>query len=222
MEALIYNQTGKEDGKIKLPEGIFGLAWDSKTEKLVHQVVVSMMANARNPIAHTKNRGEVSGTGKKPWKQKGTGRARHGSRRSPIWVGGGIAHGPRNEKDFSKKINKKMKTKALFSVLSKKFKDGEIIFLNEISIKSPKTKEAKSILGNISKIKEFGSLNRRNNAAFIALSKKDNNVSKSFNNFGNIEVGEVKDLNVLDVLNHRYLILADASKSLENVMAKKK
>ena len=135
-----------------------------QNDDLIHQVAVSMMSNARNPIAHTKNRGEVSGTGDKPWRQKGTGRARHGSRRSPIWVGGGIAHGPRNERNYSKKINRKMKLKALFSVLSKKYKDGEIIFVDGISFKEPKTKEAKNVIHSLAKISQFEKLNRRKNA----------------------------------------------------------
>jgi len=95
MDATIYNKEGKSAGKIALSEKAFGLSWNAD---LVHQVMVSMMSNARQPIAHTKTRGEVRGGGKKPWRQKGTGRARHGSTRSPLWVGGGVAHGPRNDK----------------------------------------------------------------------------------------------------------------------------
>src|SRR5688572_16302299 len=117
MEANIYNKEGKAIGKVQLPEELFGLPWNAD---LVHQVVVSMQSNARAPIAHTKTRAEVSGTNQKPWQQKGTGRARHGQRISPIWRGGGISHGPRNDRNFEKKINKKMRTKALFTVLSKK------------------------------------------------------------------------------------------------------
>ncbi len=214
MEATIYNQIGKEAGKIKLPEEIFGVPWNEKAERLVHQVAISMEGNARIPIAHAKTRGEVSGTGAKPWKQKGTGRARHGSRRSPIWVGGGVTHGPRNDRDYSRKINKKMKNKALFTVLSRKLKDGEVIFLDSLTFKAPKTKEAKSVLTSISKIKEFSSLNRRKNAAFIALEEKDKNVVKSFSNFGNLEVGQVKDLNILDLLKYRYFVMTDPKKSI--------
>ena len=158
METKVYNQQGKESGSVKLPESIFGLPWDSKTERLVHQVYVAMAGNQRTPTAHTKNRGEVSGTGKKPWKQKGTGRARHGSRRSPIWVGGGVAHGPRNERDYSRKINKKMKNKALFAVLSRKFKDGEMVFLDNLLFKTPKTKEAKGIVNSLAKVKAISVL----------------------------------------------------------------
>jgi large subunit ribosomal protein L4 len=212
MEATIYNQTGKEAGKIKLPEAIFGLPWN---DALVHQVVNSMLGNARTPIAHTKNRGEVAGSGIKPWRQKGTGRARHGSRRSPIWVGGGISGGPRNEKNFSTKINKKMKTKALFTVLSQKFKDGEVVFLDEISFRTPKTKDAKKMIDSLAKIKEISSISRRNNAAFIALQTKDENINKSFNNFGNLEVGQLKDLNAVDLLQYRYLVITDPEKSVE-------
>lgn len=217
MEATIYNQKGKESGKLKLPEAIFGLPWN---DELIHQVAVSMMSNARNPIAHTKNRGEVSGTGDKPWRQKGTGRARHGSRRSPIWVGGGVAHGPRNDRDYTKKINKKMKVKALLTALSRKYKDGEIIFVDEISIKEPKTKEAKDIISSLSSVKEFANLNRRKNSAFITLNDKDTVVKKSFSNFGNLEVGEVKDLNVLDLMNYKFLIMTNPDKSIESLSAR--
>jgi large subunit ribosomal protein L4 len=219
MEATIYNQKGTEAGKIKLPENVFGLPWK---ESLVHQVVVSMMGNKRIPIAHTKTRGEVSGSGIKPWRQKGTGRARHGSRRSPIWVGGGVSGGPRNDKNFTRKINKKMKTAALFSILSKKFKDGEVVFLDSLSFKVPKTKEAKSVITSLSKIKEASSIGRRNNAAFIALQKRDDNVLKSFNNFGNLEIGQVKDLNALDLMQYRYLVITDPEKSIAALSAKLK
>lgn len=219
MEATVYNQKGTEAGKIKLPENIFGLPWN---ESLVHQVATSMAANERTSIAHTKNRGEVAGTGMKPWRQKGTGRARHGSRRSPIWVGGGITHGPRNDKDYSRKINKKMKTKALFTVISSKFKDGEVVFLDDISLRAPKTSEAKNIISALSKIKEISSLARRKNAAFIALQDKDEAVSKSFNNFGNLEVGQIKDLNVLDILQYKYLIVANPDKSIATLSARLK
>src|SRR3989338_5603717 len=122
METEVYNQEGQMAGKIELPDSVFGLPWN---DDLVHQVIVSMQSNKRTPVAHTKNRGEVSGTGRKPWRQKGTGRARHGSRRSPIWIGGGVAHGPRNDRNFTKKINVKMMKKAFYTILSQKYRDDE-------------------------------------------------------------------------------------------------
>src|SRR6185369_9697615 len=109
MDSKVYNQEGKEVGSVKLPEGLFSTAWNAD---MVHQVVTSMLSSRRNNVAHAKNRGEVSGGGKKPWQQKGTGRARHGSIRSPIWVGGGTTHGPRNDKNYGRKVNKVEATKA--------------------------------------------------------------------------------------------------------------
>ncbi len=211
MEAVVYNQKGKETGKVKLPDNVFGAKWN---EALVHQVVTGMLANARTPLAHTKNRGEVSGTGRKPWKQKGTGQARHGSRRSPIWVGGGIAHGPRNERRFDRKINQKMRARALFSVLSRKLKDGEIIFLDNISLQKPKTAEAKGILNAIAKVKGFERISSRKNAAFLSLGVGSEPVWKSFQNLGNLEVGQTKDLNPVDVLKYKYLVIENPEKSL--------
>jgi len=222
MEATVYNQKGEATGEINLPESVFGLPWNVSTERLVHQVVVAMTGNARNPVAHTKTRGEVSGTGKKPWKQKGTGRARHGSRRSPIWVGGGIAHGPRNDRSFERKINKKMRAKALFAVLSHKWKDGEVMFVDDFALKAPKTKDAKGILTSLSKVKGFEGLTRRNNACFLALDGKNETVSKSFQNFGNLELGQAKDLNPVDVLSYKYLVFTNPEKSLAALSARAK
>lgn len=146
LEANVFDMEGKGAGKITLPESIFGLSWNAD---LVHQVVTSMMTDAREPIAHAKMRGEVAGTGKKPWQQKGTGRARHGSRRSPIWVGGGTTHGPRNDKNYARNINKKMKTKALYTLLSKKLRDGEVVFMKSLDLAEPKANNARSVLSRV-------------------------------------------------------------------------
>jgi large subunit ribosomal protein L4 len=209
METKLYTQNGKEAGKITLPESVFGLSWNAD---LVHQVTIAMRGNERDPIAHTKTRGEVSGTGKKPWQQKGTGRARHGSRRSPIWVGGGIAHGPRKDKDYSRKINRKTKTKALFTILSQKLKDGEILFVDSLSFSTPKTKDAKTVMLSLAGIKGFEKLSTKpKNVALIATDKKDVNLSKSFQNFGNVSVEEARNINPLSVLNHKYLIMVKDS-----------
>jgi large subunit ribosomal protein L4 len=213
METIIYNQKGKESGKLALPENIFGLEWNND---LVHQVMVSMMSNSRNPIAHTKDRSEVSGGGKKPWRQKGTGRARHGSSRSPIWRGGGITFGPTNERNFNRKINKKMGVKALFTVLSQKMKDGEIIFVDNFEIKNPKTKDAKDILVSLSRVKGFEDIvSKRKNSTFVAMNEKQENIEKSFNNFGNIDLGEVRNLNILNLLKNKYLVIENPEKAIE-------
>lgn len=214
MNAKIYSIEGKEAGNITLPESVFGLAWNAN---LVHEVVLGMQANARgNSSAHTKTRGEVSGGGKKPWKQKGTGRARHGSTRSPIWVGGGVAHGPRNEKDYSVKINKKVRSKALATVLSKKLTDGEIIFVDGLKMAEPKAKEAKAAMVAIAKGSGNESLaTKRKNAALVVLSNRDVATEKSFRNFGHYEVVMAKDVNPVDLLTYKYVVIADAKNAVE-------
>jgi large subunit ribosomal protein L4 len=213
MESVIYNQEGKAAGKIKLSKDIFGVPWNAD---LVHEVVRLMNSNSRTPVAHTKTRGEVRGGGKKPWKQKGTGRARHGSSRSPIWVGGGITHGPRNDKNFDRKINKKVRTKALFAVLSRKFKDGEILFVDSLNIKSPKSKDAKKIIDSLATIKGYEKLaTKPSNAAMFAFDKKTEALTKSFRNFGNVSVEEFRNINPVSVLNHTYLIVTNPEVSLK-------
>ncbi len=212
METQIYNQKGKSVGKISLPEAIFGLPWNGD---LVHQVVVGMQANARTPIAHTKTRGEVSGGGKKPWRQKGTGRARHGSTRSPIWVGGGIAHGPRNEKSYAKKINKKMKVKALFTVLSEKLRKGQILFVEEISLKDIKTKDAKVILTDLSKISGFEKIvGGKKPNSYMTVPAKSETLKKSFSNIPSIELDEIKNVSPVDLLAHKYIIISQPTESI--------
>ncbi len=218
MEAKIYNQTGKESGSITLPEHVFGVTWNAD---LVHQVVVSSLSNVRHAIAHTKTRGEVSGGGKKPWKQKGTGRARHGSSRSPIWVGGGVAHGPRNDKNFDRKVNRKMKTKALYTILSKKFRDGEVLFIDSLAVADAKAKSAKGVLSTLGTIPGFTMLaTKKKNAAYVALPSKNVSVERGFNNFGNVSINEMRNINPVEVLNYKYIVIADPKSSLEFLSAK--
>lgn len=212
METNIYNQKGKEVGKIALPDAVFGVKWNPD---LVHQAVVAMQANARTPVAHTKGRGEVRGGGKKPWKQKGTGRARHGSTRSPIWVGGGVAHGPTNEKIFAKKINKKMRTKALYSVLSKKIRDKELLFVDSLSFSAPKTKDAQAVLKTLSAAAQMPNLAKKSkNAALIATFKDTGNTQKSFRNIGSITTDAVQNINPVLVLQYKYLIITEPESSI--------
>lgn len=215
MDTKIYSQDGKESGKVTLPESVFGVAWNAD---LVHEVVVSMQSNARAGTAHTKDRSEVRGGGKKPWKQKGTGRARHGSRRSPIWTGGGVTFGPRSEKDFSKKINKKVRAKALASTLSKKLTDGEIIFVDSFTFETPKTGDARKAVVALAKGSNNEMLaSKRKNAALIVLPARDENAEKSFRNFGNMEVKPVKDINTVDLLTYKYVVFANPKDSIENL-----
>lgn len=218
MDAKIYNQKGKESGTLTLDEKVFGLSWNAD---LVHQVITSMMSNARTPIAHTKTRGEVRGGGKKPWRQKGTGRARHGSTRSPIWVGGGVAHGPRNDKNYARKVNKKMKAKALYTILSQKMRDGEILFVDSLSFDAPKTKDAVAVLKNLSSIKGFEKLStKRKNAAYIAVKEQNENLKKSFGNYGAVEVSPISNINPIDAMNYKYIVIADPEASLSFISGK--
>ena len=213
LSAPIFDTKGKEAGTISLPANLFGLSWNSD---LVHQVVTSMQANARTPIAHTKTRGEVRGGGRKPWKQKGTGRARHGSSRSPIWVGGGVAHGPRNDKSYEKKINKKLRTKALFVTLSRKFRDHEIIFVKSLGITEPKTSRAKEAIVGLSGMKGFEALSRKKvNAALVTTPARDSAVEKSFGNFRSVTVGDMVNLNPVAILSAKYLIIESPEASIE-------
>ena len=222
MEASVYNSQGKEVRSVKLPEDVFGVKWNGD---LVHQVVTSMKGNERENVAHVKMRGEVAGGGKKPWQQKVTGRARHGSTRSPIWVGGGVTHGPNANKNYARKINRKMRTKALYAVLSKKFKDGEVLFIDALSVPNGKTKEARLMLGRFAAIKGYERLlTKPVNAAFIALGKKDKATELGLRNLSNISVDEVRNINPVSVLSSKYLLISDpetAFGELSDRMAKK-
>lgn len=196
----LYNQQGKEIDKLELPVGIFDLKINSD---LISQALTTQLANSRQSIAHAKDRSEVRGGGKKPWRQKGTGRSRHASIRSPLWAGGGVTFGPRSEKNFSKKINKKMKRQALLMVLSGKLNDDEIIFLDELKLQQPKTKEASGIIEKLKKAlkKEL------NKGTLIILPKKDENISRAVKNLKKISIISAASLNVIDLLGKKYLLI---------------
>lgn len=214
MEFKVYNQKGEDAGKIKVSKEVFGLSWN---QALVHQVVVSMQSNLRTPVAHAKGRGEVRGGGIKPWRQKGTGRARHGSTRSPIWVGGGVTHGPLKDKNYSKKINKKMMKKALFTVLSKKADDGEILILDTLALEEAKTKKAAEVISNLGKIEGFEKLKtKKKNAATFFIKGKNENLKRAFKNLPGVLVEEGRNLNPLVAMTYKYLVFSkDALKLLE-------
>lgn len=194
-----YNQKGEEGKKTKLIPEVFEVKIN---QDLVHQVIVSQRSTRRKRIAHTKDRGEVRGGGRKPWRQKGLGKARHGSIRSPIWAGGGVTFGPRKEKIFTRKIPKKMKRKALFMVLSGKVKNNLLVLVDELKLAQPKTKEFLEILKN---------LPCKDGSSLIALPKIDKNIILSVRNIPKVETMPAKDLNCLDLLTFKYLVMPKES-----------
>lgn len=218
MKAKVYDIKGKETGSVDLPDAVFGAEMNAD---LVHQVYVSATSNRRAGTASTKDRAEVRGGGKKPWQQKGTGRARHGSIRSPIWRGGGVTHGPTTERNWDKKINKKMRDRALFAVLSQKMRDGEIVFIDSVSFDTPKTAAAKDILKALSGVEGLDTLaTKRKNAALIANAAHDANVVKSFANIGSVKAEELRKLNIVDLLTYKYLVIINPAESVEQLAAK--
>jgi large subunit ribosomal protein L4 len=205
MEVQMYNQSGEPINKTELPDKIFGL---KLKPDLMHQVLTAMDANSRQVLAHTKGRGEVRGGGKKPWRQKGTGRARHASIRSPIWKGGGVAFGPTKERNFKKKINKKMKRQALFMSQSSKIADKQFLMLDDFRLENPKTKEAFNSLKTLSSVLEgyrFGK--KMQDSVLIILSKRNENVLKAVGNLPFASVSTANDLNIRKILENKYLIL---------------
>ncbi len=214
MKEIIYNQKGEEIDKADLPAKIFNVPMN---KDLVHQAVVTQMANSRKVIAHAKDRSEKRGGGRKPWRQKGTGRARHGSIRSPIWRGGGVTFGPTKDRNFSKKINKKMKQKALLMALSSKLKDKEIILLDKVELTKRKTKLIVEIIDNLG-IKLKRNLSK---SILIVLPKADLKISQSVKNIPKKKTIRADSLNILDILSHQYLlILQDSIKVIEKTYLK--
>ncbi len=211
LEAVVYNTEGKKSGTFSLPETIFGERWNTD---LVHQVLGSILANKRAGTAHTKNRGEVRGGGKKPWKQKGTGRARHGSSRSPIWVGGGVTHGPRAEKNYKQKVNRKMAVKSLFSALSKKVKDGEVLFVDSIKMSEIKTKNAYDMVMNLSNVDGFGRLKLDKRNILLVIPSADRNITMSFRNIPGVTIEKVANLNTLSVVEPSKIIIVSPEESV--------
>ncbi len=209
MKIAVYNQTGKEAGEMTLPKEIFEVPMNAD---LVHQVLISQTANKRQVGAHTQTRGEVRGGGRKPWRQKGTGRARHGSTRSPIWKGGGVSGGPRNDKNYSKTVPAKMKRKALFMVLSEKAKNNLLVVLESMEMAKPKTKD---IALTISK------LPIKTNSRLVAYDAKNKDMFLAARNIKKTGVSEARNLNVVDLLNHKYLLISkDAIKDIEKTFVK--
>lgn len=209
MKITVYNQEGKETGEMALPKEIFEVPLNAD---LVHQVLTAQSANMRQASAHTKNRGEVRGGGRKPWRQKGTGRARHGSIRSPLWRGGGVTFGPRNERVFGKEIPKKMRRKALCMVLSKKAQDKQLIVVDEMAMEVPKTKRMAQIIKSL----PAGSGSR-----LVLYSNGAKGIFLSARNIPKTGVLEARNLNIIDLMNHKYVLTSkDGIKALEALLKK--
>ena len=195
MKVKVYNQKREEVEEIELLKEIFEIKLNTD---LVHQVVLVQTANRRRKIAKTKGRSEVRGGGRKPWRQKGTGRARAGSIRSPIWRGGGVTFGPLTEKVFKKRIPKKMRRKALFMVLSVKAKENLLLVLDKLEIEKPKTKAMAKVLNKLFLKKGSG---------LVVLPKIDKSVILSIKNIPKTGTIQAKELNVLDLLSYKYLVM---------------
>ncbi len=203
MKVTIYNQNAESVGEIEVNDKIFAV---KPSIHLLAEAVRIQASNARKGLAHTKTRGEVSGGGKKPWKQKGTGRARAGSTRSPIWRHGGITFGPRSDRNWSLKINKKAKTKALFMSLSDKVKDGKLIIVEGLNLDTPKTKEFVKVMTAFhAKLKDLGK------KQMMILPKKDESLVRASRNLQEVNTVLATSLNVTDVLKADSLIVTKES-----------
>lgn len=218
MKANIYTTEGKVSKEINLPENIFGASWNAD---LVSQVLYSQASNRRAGTAHTKNRAEVRGSHKKPWAQKGSGRARHGSAQSPLWKGGGVTFGPRNDKNYKKVIPRSMKQAALFSLLSAKLANGKILFVDAFSVNEGKTKAAESIMKNLTVVEGFSTLTyKKTGNVYMTTQKGDLNTKRAFRNLPYVVLHNMDDLNPLDVANARYLVITNPEATIEYLSSK--
>jgi large subunit ribosomal protein L4 len=208
MKLDVKNQKNEVIEQIELNDSIFNVKFNPDT---VHQVYTSMLSNRRQPLACTKDRSEVSGGGKKPWRQKGTGRARVGSNRSPLWRHGGVTFGPRqNEANFKRAINKKMKQKALAMILSAKIKDNELVIIDKIDLKEDKTKEMNNVMSNFVDIKK-----KNNSLAYIIVDNSNKSIIRSSRNIPFIFTTVDNSIDLVTLLNYKYVIIL--KDSIENI-----
>ena len=240
----VYNQQGEVVGATELNPAIFAVALKPE---LIQQAVVAQQANTRRPIAKTKDRSEVRGGGRKPWRQKGTGRARHGSIRSPLWRGGGVTFGPTNQRNFALKINKKAKRKALAMVLTDKARQEKIILLDQLVLAETKTKKLFEILQNLKlrskKLSPAAKKSTVNPAVkksqpavipaspppaknklagvLLVLAEKDQKINRAGRNLPQVRVTNVNSLNLLEVLQYQYFLTPLATlKKLDESLVK--
>lgn len=205
-KVALYNVSGQSIGEVELNDNVFGI---EVNEHAVYEAVKSLLANKRQGTQSVKTRGEVRGGGRKPWRQKGTGRARQGSTRSPNWVGGGVVFAPK-PRDYSYRINRKVRQLAMKSALTSKVENAELKVLDTLTFEAPKTKEMAAVLKNL----EVGK------KTLIVLAEKDDMVIKSAKNLPNVETTLVNTLNVYDILNNDSFIMTEAAvRKVEEVYA---
>jgi len=205
-KVALYNVSGQQIGDIELSDAVFGV---EVNQHVLYEVVKNQLANKRQGTQSAKTRGEVRGGGKKPWRQKGTGRARQGSIRAPQWIGGGVVFAPK-PRDYSYSVPKKVKRLAMKCALSSKVKNNEIIVLDELNLTQPKTKDMVNILKNVNSSKK----------ALIVMAEKNENVIKSARNIPGVQTALTNTLNVYDILKYdSFIITKDAVKKVEEVYA---
>ncbi len=238
-----YNQKGEKTGSVELAESIFGVKSNSV---LLKQAVVAQMANERQVLAHTKDRSEVRGGGKKPWRQKGTGRARAGSSRSPIWIGGGVTFGPTKDRNFKKDINRKMKQKAMFMAMSDRVANDSIFVMEDLKMDNFKTKDFNNILKNtvdknVKEVKKSTSAKASadkeekeekstkkkvkkdiRRSVLVVNDSKEEKTKYSARNLEGVKVINLDNINLVDLLKYKNLIIAkNVVKALEAKYLKK-
>lgn len=209
----VYNQEAQKIEEISLSDKVFNI---EANEDLIHQTFVVQDGNRRQVLAHAKIRSEVRGGGRKPWRQKGTGRARAGTIRSPLWRGGGMTFGPSKDRNFKRKINKKMKKQAIWMVLSDKLREKKLIVLDKLEIKEPKTKLMEQIFLNLEK-KVFKIKDKKRSVLLIAP-KSEENVLLSGRNLPGVKIINVNNINIIDLLRYREVIfIKEAIVKLEKI-----
>lgn len=198
-KVALYNSKGEKGKEIELPEAVFGVP---SNDTLLHQVYVAIAGNLRSPISNTKDRGERAGSGRKPWRQKGTGRARIGEVRAPHWRKGGIVFGPTSDRNYSKRTNRKMRRKALRIALSEKVRAGKLFVVDSFDFPEMKTKAFVAMLGG------FGVSGKR---ALVGLLSEERETSRASRNVEKVSNVFSEDMSVYDLLNHEYLVISKAS-----------
>ncbi|MFA6410552.1 MAG: 50S ribosomal protein L4 [Candidatus Buchananbacteria bacterium] len=216
IKATVYNLSGEKVKEMDLNPAVFGIA---VKPELVTQAVVALQANRRQVLADTKDRSEVAGGGRKPWKQKGTGRARHGSTRSPLWRSGGITFGPTSERNFTQKVNKKANRKAILMCLSDKAANQKIILIDKLELEKAKTKKFFEILQNLDLRDKKSTAKKKEESAgktkkklakkvLVIMPSKDEKIRRATKNVSRLETILANSLNVYDVLQANYLLIA--------------